>query len=188
MNLALIKKWITRWESTRFAAYDDKTGKPITPTTVLFGKAHIGVGFDLEAPGAQAIVIGLHLDYAGIKAGRVIITADQVDELLDATVALAVTGARNLVPTLDALPADKQLVLVDLVFNMGEHGLSKFVNTLQAVKDSSGRPLRPPFKIRPGSARSVLFPPNAAAQMWLSSPALQPPPASWPKGESNEHL
>ena len=58
-----------------------------------------------------------------------------MDELLDATVALAVTGARNLVPTLDALPADKQLVLVDLVFNMGEHGLSKFVNTLQAVKD-----------------------------------------------------
>ena len=62
MNLALIKKWITRWESTRFAAYDDKTGKPITPTTVLVGKAHIGVGFDLEAPGAQAIVTGLHLD------------------------------------------------------------------------------------------------------------------------------
>ena len=134
MNLALIKKWITRWESTRFAAYDDKTGNPIAPTTVLVGKAHIGVGFDLEAPGAQAIVIGLHLDYAGIKAGRVIITADQVDELLDTTVALAVTGARNLVPTLDALPADKQLVLVDLVFNMGEHGLSKFVNTLEAVK------------------------------------------------------
>jgi GH24 family phage-related lysozyme (muramidase) len=129
MNLALIKKWITRWESTRFAAYDDKTGKPITPTTVLVGKAHIGVGFDLEAPGAQAIVTGLHLDYAGIKAGRVIITADQVDELLDTTAAIAVTGAKN-----DALPADKQLVLVDLVFNMGEHGLSKFVNTLEAVK------------------------------------------------------
>ena len=71
----------------------------------------------------------------GSRQVRVIITADQVDELLDATVALAVTGARNLVPTLDALPADKQLVLVDLVFNMGEHGLSKFVNTLQAVKD-----------------------------------------------------
>jgi len=35
-------------ESTRFAAYDDKTGKPITPTTVLVGKAHIGVGFDLK--------------------------------------------------------------------------------------------------------------------------------------------
>ena len=45
--------------STRFAAYDDKTGKPITPTTVLVGKAHIGVGFDLEAPGAQAIVTGV---------------------------------------------------------------------------------------------------------------------------------
>ena len=134
MNLVLIKKWITRWESTRFAAYDDKTGKPITPTTVLVGKAHIGVGFDLEAPGAQAIVTGLHLDYAGIKAGRVIITADQVDELLDTTVAMAVTGAKNLVPNFDDLPADKQLVLVDLVFNMGEHGLSKFVNTLEAVK------------------------------------------------------
>ena len=114
MNLALIKKWITRWESTRFAAYDDKTGKPITPTTVLVGKAHIGVGFDLEAPGAQAIVTGLHLDYAGIKAGRVVITADQVDELLDTTVAMAVTGAKNLVPNFDDLPADKQLVLVDL--------------------------------------------------------------------------
>jgi len=134
MNLALIKKWITRWESTRFAAYDDKTGNPITPTTVLVGKAHIGVGFDLEAPGAQAIVTGLHLDYAGIKAGRVIITANQVGELLDTTAAMAVTGAKNLVPNFDDLPADNQLVLVDLVFNMGEHGLSKFVNTLEAVK------------------------------------------------------
>jgi GH24 family phage-related lysozyme (muramidase) len=135
MNLALIKKWITRWESTRFAAYDDKTGKPITPTTILVGKAHIGVGFDLEAPGAEAIVAGLHLDYAGIKAGRVIITADQVDELLDATVAPAVTGARILVPTIDIIPADKQIVIADLTFNMGKHGLSKFVNTLQAIKD-----------------------------------------------------
>jgi hypothetical protein len=42
MNLALIKKWITRWESTRFAAYDDKTGKPITPTTVLVRSAENG--------------------------------------------------------------------------------------------------------------------------------------------------
>jgi hypothetical protein len=58
-----------------------------------------------------------------------------VDELLDATVAPAVTGARILVPTIDIIPADKQIVIADLTFNMGEHGLSKFVNTLQAVKD-----------------------------------------------------
>ena len=57
-----------------------------------------------------------------------------MDELLDTTAAMAVTGAKNLVPNFDDLPADKQLVLVDLVFNMGEHGLSKFVNTLEAVK------------------------------------------------------
>ena len=37
MNLVLIKKWITRWESTRFAAYDDKTGKQARLAETLMG-------------------------------------------------------------------------------------------------------------------------------------------------------
>jgi len=47
---------------------------------------------------------------------------------------MAVTGAKNLVPNFDDLPADKQLVLVDLVLQHGRAWLVKFVNTLEAVK------------------------------------------------------
>jgi hypothetical protein len=85
LNFDLFKRWITRWEAVRYQAYDDATGKPITPTTVMKGKAHIGIGFDLEAPGARGIIAGLHLDYSAIRAGIASLTHDQVDQLLTIT-------------------------------------------------------------------------------------------------------
>jgi GH24 family phage-related lysozyme (muramidase) len=38
-----------------------------------------------------------------------------------------------LVPTFGSLPDNQQMVLTDLVFNMGQHALSKFVNTLNYI-------------------------------------------------------
>jgi GH24 family phage-related lysozyme (muramidase) len=133
MDIALIKKWIKRWESIRYQAYDDATGHRVTPGIIIQGKAHIGIGFDLEAPGAYGIVSSMHLDYAAIRNGITSITIGQVEQLFNTTFDQAVTGARGLVPNFDELPDDKQLVLVDLVFNLGRYGFSKFAITLQHV-------------------------------------------------------
>ena len=60
-------------------------------------------------------------------------TDDQIDTLLDQTVNQAIQGARQVVPSFDALPDDKQIVVVDMVFNLGVHGFSQFVHAIQAV-------------------------------------------------------
>ena len=135
MNLDVLKKWITRWEGVRYVAYDDGTGKPITAETLLKGKPHIGVGFNLSAGGAEAIVEGIGLDYQAVCKGEVKITPEQVDQLLDATIAVATKEAKKLFPALDTYPEDQQLIVADLVFNMGEGALAtRFPKTVLAIK------------------------------------------------------
>jgi GH24 family phage-related lysozyme (muramidase) len=133
MDLALTKQWITRWESTRYQAYDDANGQPLTPGVAPKGNPTIGVGFNLVAAGAQTTIEALGLSYNDVLTGAVNITADQVDQLLTGSINLAIAGATILVPTFGSLPDNQQMVLTDLVFNMGQHALSKFVNTLNYI-------------------------------------------------------
>jgi GH24 family phage-related lysozyme (muramidase) len=135
MNMDLTKQWITRWESTRYQSYDDANGQPLTPGITPKGNPTIGVGFNLVAAGAQAAIEALGLDFNSVLTGAVNITADQVDQLLTNSINLAIAGATTLVPSFNTLPDNQQMVLTDLVFNMGEHGLSKFVNTLNYINN-----------------------------------------------------
>jgi GH24 family phage-related lysozyme (muramidase) len=133
MDLALTKQWITHWEATRFQSYDDATGAPLNPGDTPQGNPTIGVGFNLAAAGAQAIIEGLGLDFNAVITGAVNITPDQVDQLLTTTIDNAMTGARKLVPIFDTLPDIPQMIITDLVFNMGQTTFSKFVNTLKFI-------------------------------------------------------
>ena len=133
MDLALTKQWITHWESTRFQAYDDATGTPLNPGDTPKGNPTIGVGFNLIAAGAQANIESIGLNYNDVLTGAVNITADQVDQLLTMTINNAVAGATKLVPVFDQLPDIHQMIVTDLVFNMGEPTFSKFVNTIKFI-------------------------------------------------------
>ena len=133
MDLPKTKAWIERWEGRRKRAYDDATSRPITPGCVLEGHPTVGVGFNLDASGAQAAIEVLGLDYAQVRSGQQTLSDDQIDTLLDQTVNRAIRGARQVVPNFDALPHDKQIVVVDMVFNLGVHGFSQFVHAIQAV-------------------------------------------------------
>jgi GH24 family phage-related lysozyme (muramidase) len=133
MDLATIKAWIEHWEGRRNQAYDDATSRPITPGSVVEGHPTVGVGFNLDAPGAQAAIQVLGLDYNQVRSGGQTLTDDQIDTLLDQTVNQAIQGARQVVPSFDSLPDDKQVVIVDMVFNLGVRGFSQFVHAIQAV-------------------------------------------------------
>src|ERR1035441_3798107 len=100
MKLPLLQQWVTSWESG-LQAYDDGTGKPITPSTVLKGKPHIGIGFDLASPSADAIIRSLGLDYTAIRNGSAKITLIQAQQVLARTLQTAIAGGRRLVPPLD---------------------------------------------------------------------------------------
>ena len=133
MDLAKTKAWIERWEGRRNQTYDDKTGKAITPGCVALGHPTVGVGFNLDANGAQAAIEALGLDYDQVRSGEQTLTDDQINALLDQTVNLAIQGAQQVIQNFDALPDDKQIVVVDMVFNLGVHRFSQFVHAIQAV-------------------------------------------------------
>ncbi len=135
MNINATKIWITHWEGVRYVAYDDANGIPVTPTTVLKGRPHIGVGYNLVQPGAQKVIEGLGLNYENVKTGLVTITPTQVDALLTLCLNNSIASARSLVPIFDTLTDNEQMVLVDLCFNEGREGFSKFVNTLKDINN-----------------------------------------------------
>jgi lysozyme len=124
MNLDLAKQWITRWEGTRTTCYKDTKDIPT-----------IGVGYNLTCNGAQECIAALGLNYDSVLDGSVSLTDDQIDQLLDGSIQIALTSARALVPNLDDLPENQQVVVLDLAFNMGQHTLSEFVNTLSFIKN-----------------------------------------------------
>ena len=133
MDLDTVKAWIEHWESRRYQAYDDKTGQPITPGCVVQGNPTVGVGFNLNANGAQSAIQQLGLDYEQVRWGQLLLTDAHVDTLLDQTVNLAIQGAQQLIENFDCLPGAQQIVVVDMVFNLGVTGFSKFKLAIQAI-------------------------------------------------------
>lgn len=135
MDLGQTETWIEHWEGRRNQAYDDATGKPITPGSVVEGHPTVGVGFNLDASGASDTIEALGLDYDQVRSGEQTLTDEQIDTLFDQSVNQAVQGARQVVPSFDALPDDKQIVVVDMIFNLGLEGFSEFVHAIQAINN-----------------------------------------------------
>ena len=63
------------------------------------------------------------------------ITQKTADMLLAREAVKALAGAKKLVPNFDSQPKNIKLVLVDLSYNLGVSGLSKFVKMLDACND-----------------------------------------------------
>ncbi len=106
-------------EGRRYQAYKD-----------TFQFVTIGVGHNLGALGEDSdeplFERHTNADFDLAKAGRLILIDPQVDALLDGDLSTAFVYARKLVPSFDQLPPDAQEVVIDLAFNLGPAGLSKF--------------------------------------------------------------
>lgn len=102
-------------EGLRLTVYDDANGKPIGPGSHVIGKPTIGIGTLLCSPGG--------------------ITASEANYLLTNRIAIATAAADQLVPGLQQSDPVRFDVLTELAFQLGETGLAKFTNTLQAVRE-----------------------------------------------------
>ena len=122
MDLATATAWIAHWEGRKNKTYIDSKGHPT-----------VGVGFNLDANGAQAAIEALGLDYDQVRAGTQTLTDDQIDTLLEQTVNRAAADAPNAVSTFANVPGDKQIVIVDMILNLGLAGFSKFVQAIKAI-------------------------------------------------------
>jgi GH24 family phage-related lysozyme (muramidase) len=122
MNRNDLMGWIQHWESRRTQAYTDTMGHPT-----------VGVGFNLDAQGAIAAIAALGLDYNQVRSGAQHLTDAQIDTLFTNSVNLAVQSARGVIHNFDVVPGDQQIVIVDMIFNLGVGGFSKFVQVIKAI-------------------------------------------------------
>lgn len=107
---------LRRDESLRLTVYDDATGKPIVPGTLVKGHPTIGYGRALDVEG---------------------ITKDEAEYLLSNDVSRVKIDVAEAIPWMTDLDEARRGVLQNMAFNMGVKGLLDFKNTLSLVKAGS---------------------------------------------------
>ena len=113
---------VERHEGSKKCVYTDSRGYKT-----------IGVGFNLDASGAQSICSSLGIDYSSIYSGASCLTSSQVEALLEVTLRTATADAAADVSSFDSLCCSVQNVVTDMSFNLGRSGLAEFSNTIAAI-------------------------------------------------------
>ncbi len=126
MDIERLRALIAEHEGRRATAYKDSRGIPT-----------VGVGFNLTRPDARQKISALGVNYDLLCQTTVTLTDAQIDTLLDADIAGALADARVCVGNFDALPEPAQMVVVDMIFNLGAAGFSKFKKMIGALEQGN---------------------------------------------------
>ena len=124
MNREATRSLIYKHEGMRHVVYLDSKGIMT-----------IGVGFNLERPGARQKIAACGVDYNQLCSGATALkSAEQVDSLfeddLDEAIEDAITSVSNFIDQ----PDEVQMVIVDMVFNLGVGGFRAFKKTIAALE------------------------------------------------------
>ena len=92
----------------------------------------IGVGLNMRRPDSPARLATVGANYNAVLAGDQDLTDEQITTLLQQDVDALGPELDQLVPEWRSWPPNPQLVIQDLIFNLGSHGLSGFPHTLAA--------------------------------------------------------
>ena len=99
----------------------------------------VGYGFNLERAGAQEALdaAGIKKSLADLKSGTVEITEEEADRLMRGEYPHFADAAKRYVgeETWNKLSLDRQKVLTNMVYNMGEKTINKFSNLRKAIQD-----------------------------------------------------
>lgn len=119
-----VMAYTERWEGRRPHVYTDTRGH-----------LTIGVGFNLDRADARARIGALGVNYEDLRSGALDLTDDQITKLLEQDVSEAIDAASDSVNNLADLPRAKQIVLVDMAFNLGAAGLRGFRKMIEAIQE-----------------------------------------------------
>ena len=97
------------------------------------GVKTIGVGFNLERSDAKEQLCCLGLNYNDVKSGLVSLTTEQIYHLLDKDIGTAILAANTLFKNFKTLSIERQIILVDMAFNLGQTRLSGFIKLIAAI-------------------------------------------------------
>jgi GH24 family phage-related lysozyme (muramidase) len=124
-TLADARKLITQHEGgVRTHVYPDTAGHPT-----------IGIGFNLDRADARAAIESLGLDYDAVRSGNQNITSAQAQQLFASDFQATLQGSRTDVSNFDSLAPAAQIAVLDMVFNLGAKGFSKFADTIDALEN-----------------------------------------------------
>jgi lysozyme len=121
-DLVSLKFCVERNEARRHRAYFDSEHNPT-----------IGIGFNLRRADARNKIEALGLDYDQVCNQQIELTDEQIDNLLIGDLATAIDDASALFPNFDDIDAARQIILVDMAFNLGKNRLSGFFKMIAAV-------------------------------------------------------
>jgi GH24 family phage-related lysozyme (muramidase) len=114
------QEFIGQSEGSRVRAYDDLTGRTVVPGRKVLGKVTVGIGFNMEQPGAMDIFTGATglspLEFEAVAFGRKSLTPPQIQRLFEATVKTAEKFITDTFPGV-SLTQYQRLALVSLAFN-----------------------------------------------------------------------
>lgn len=114
-------QFIEPHEGKRNYVYDDSRGIPT-----------VGIGFNLNRKNAESILRMFGVNYQSVLDGERV-SDEVIYKIFEEDVKYAIGRTEDLVPSFDRQPDEMKLVLVDMCFNLGHVGLSKFRKFLAAV-------------------------------------------------------
>jgi GH24 family phage-related lysozyme (muramidase) len=116
------KDFIAPNEGTRSKVYRDSRGKKT-----------VGVGFNLNQPGAAKLLRELGINYTAVKSGKRRLTPGEIDALFERKVEDAMAAGPRVLQTFDDHPKEVQLAVVDMIYNLGPTGFSNFDTAVAAL-------------------------------------------------------
>lgn len=96
----------------------------------------IGIGFNLERKDAKKILESIGANYSKIMSGGTL-TEEQVNKLFDISLNEATTGVKRLCKKFESYPDAAKMVIIEMAFNLGETGLSRFKNFLKYMDEKN---------------------------------------------------
>jgi lysozyme len=117
-----LEKIIKEHEGVEHYAYPDSKGN-IT----------VGVGFNMDQPGAKTVFDALGIPFEPVHSGKAQLTSEQIDALLNHSISGAIEDLKSIFPKFDQLSAGRQMALADMMF-MGKPKFEGFVEMIGAVK------------------------------------------------------
>lgn len=98
------------------------------------GHPTIGIGFNLDRRDATEALAAVDADALVVRAGGQELSDAQVFALLEADLKRCLTDARNSVADFSRLSPVRQLVLIDMIYNLGLGGFLGFTKMLSAIQ------------------------------------------------------
>jgi lysozyme len=111
----------------------DHEGRDLHVYPDSLGIKTIGVGFNLEQPGARETIEKMGADYDALLAGTADLTDEQCDSLLTQCIISNVEWLVQIFPDFSTYSLGRRVTLVDMSF-MGESHFKEFTNMIASVR------------------------------------------------------